>query len=55
MEVIYGLGHWITEGHVETAGDESVVALGFGKQVFIYSKMGRRSMFNSTGKVSKCL
>ena len=38
---IYGLGRWFTEGHIETAGDESVAPLGFGKKAFIYAKSGR--------------
>ena len=41
MAGIYGLGRWFTEGHVETAGDECVAALGFGKNLYIYSKLGR--------------
>ena len=38
---IYGLGRWFTEGHTETAGDDSVAALGFGKKVFLYAKDAR--------------
>ena len=34
-------GRWLTEGHVEVAGDESVAAIGFGKKFFIYAKRGR--------------
>ena len=38
---IYGLGRWFTEGHMETAGDESVAAIVFGKNVFSYAKTER--------------
>ena len=36
----WGLGRWFTEGHVETAGDESVAALGFEKNSYLYLKLG---------------
>ena len=38
---IYALELWFTEGHIETAGYESLAALGFRKKVFLYAKTAR--------------
>ena len=38
---IYELGRRFNEGHVETAVDKCVAALGFGKNVYIYLNLGR--------------